>query len=369
MSFWGMFSNRSEEYASLGVEILERPKAGYYPVEQKVNKTEKVFTQKVVKEVPKITFEEIQSNIKEELVKVSERIDNITTEDLKIQKLKQELENFKSDNKSIYDKIEALTSVGLVNTPSSKKLLEQLRVRETFINDKIYEIKIQIKKLETVKEAVKKYELQYPSFKFIDTETFTNILKKYNLVLGDSALYCKEIPDNVLTNIVKFKDQINAGKKYTHLIKRRTSYGSSWRSEESYHIASNDSEYYNRKDENDLRHPSYSISDRSIYSYCKTNLVIAAPINHFKNENISVEKRHINGSSKNIDIKLFTVDPNTREFVIDETALNDIAQSNNEIARQMDDPIACLKVEEGYVIIDAWEKEALIPELNRESLN
>ena len=369
MSFWGMFSNKSEEYASLGAEILDKPRAGYYPVEQKVNKTEKVFTQKVVKEVPKITFEEIQSNIKEELVKVSERIDNITTEDLKIQKLKQELENFKSDNKSIYDKIEALTSVGLVNTPSSKKLLEELRVRETFINDKIYEIKVQIKKLETVKEAVKKYELQYPSFKFIDTETFTNILKKYKLVLGDSALYCKEIPDNVLTNIVKFKDQINAGKKYIHLIKRRTSYSSSWRSsQESYYIFTNDKEYYNRNS-GELSHSGYHYSDKSIYSYCKTNLVIAAPINHFKNENISVEERHINGSSKNIDIKLFTVDPNTRKFVIDETALNNIAQSNNEIARQMDDPIACLKVEEGFIIIDAWSKEADIPELNRESLN
>lgn len=368
MSIWSMFSNKSEEFASLGAEILDRPRGGYYPIEkEKETTTEKVVAQKVIKEVPKITFEEIQSNIKEELVKVGEKIDNINAEDLKIQKLKQELESFKSDNKNIYDKIEALKSVGLVNTPSSKKLLEELRIRETFINDKIYEIRIQIQKLENIQEATKKYELQYPSFKFIDTETFTNILKKYNLVLGDSALYCKEIPDNVLTNIVKFKNQINAGKKHMHLIKRRTSHRSSIRLEESYFVATSDKEYYNRNDEHN--HPYITHYDTSVYSYCKTNLVIAAPINHFKNETINVEKRDKSGFRDNITLNLFTVDNNTREFIIDEKALNNIAQSNNKIARQMDDPIACLRVEEGFIIIDAWEKEALIPELNRESLN
>lgn len=68
-------------------------------------------------------------------------------------------------------------------------------------------------------------------------------------------------------------------------------------------------------------------------------------------------------------IVLFKVDINTRKFNIDHDALKNLNQHNEEVSKKLDDPIACLEVEGGYIIIDAWDKEALIPEICRETLN
>jgi len=356
MSFWNIFSNDGEKYAQIGVEILDRPRAGYYPVENK----EKV--QIINESTPTITFEDIQDSIKEELIKISDKINTIEEEDIKIQELQKQLKAFKNDNKVIYDKIKTLQSVGLTSTPSSVTLLTKLTEKEKFINSKIAEITNKINKLKVINDITKQYLLEYPTFKFIDTESFTNILKKYKLVLGDSSQYCKEIPDNVLTNIVKFKDKIDSSKTYNHIVHER--YGSSnWR-DSRYILERSSNKYFNIR--NDYQDTS---SRRVIFTHCKSDLVIAAPLNHFKNEVVSLEKRFSDRSSKTVDIPVFKVDVNTREFVININALNNLAEHNNEISRQLDDPIACLRVKHGFIIIDAWDKEALIPEINRETLN
>lgn len=360
MSFWNIFSNKSEEYAKIGAEILDRHRAGYYPV----NSIEKPIEQ--VMSTSKVTFDVIQNTIKEEIEKVTKNIEQIDEKDIKIKLLIEQLEAFKKDNELIYKKINDLKSVGLVNTPSSKELLSKLQNRELDISYKISEIKDEIKKIKNINDAIKKYALEYPSFKFIDTKTFTDILKKYSLVLGDSSLYCKEIPDNVLSNIVKFKDKINASKKYIHVIER---YDTSFRyRQQSFHIISHSSELYNNGFPNYFSN-DFNINERSIYKYCKTDLVIAAPLNHFNNEIVRLMKLEDKGSSHTVNIPVFTVNENTREFVVDQTALDTLTASNNTISKQIDDPIACLRVPEGFIIIDAWDKEALIPELNRENLN
>lgn len=354
MSFWNIFSDDGEKHAQLDVEIIDRPRAGYYPVENKE-------VQPIDEPVSKITFEDIQGSIKEELIRITDKINTIEEEDSKIQELQKQLKVFKDDNKVIYDKIKTLQSVGLTNTPSSVTLLAKLTEKEKFINSKIVEITNKINKLKVISDTTKQYLLEYPTFKFIDTESFTNILKKYKLVLGDSSLYCKEIPDNVLTNIVKFKDKIDSSKTYNHIVYE--TYGSSWRS--SHYIL----ERSNKKDFNVTDEYSNYSSKRVIFTHCKSDLVIAAPLNHFKNEVITLTKRLNDGSSKNTNISLFKVDANTREFIIDITALNNLAKNNNEISRKLDDPIACLRVKHGFIIIDAWDKEALIPEISRETLN
>jgi len=52
VSFWNIFSNDGEKYAQIGAEILDRPRAGYYPIEKKESR---VYT-----DDKPITFEEIQ---------------------------------------------------------------------------------------------------------------------------------------------------------------------------------------------------------------------------------------------------------------------------------------------------------------------
>jgi prefoldin subunit 5 len=358
MSFWNNFS--SKNYTKKEVEVISKVRAGYYPVEPAEEHD------KIVKNA---TFEMIQGSIAEEITKVHAKVNTVSEQDLKIKELKDKLEKFKSDNKEIYDKIDNLKSVGLINTPSAVKVLESLKEREKHITSQITDIKGEIAELETIKLCNDKYLLKYPSFKFIDKKTFIGILKKYDLVLGESSLYAREIPDNVLTNILKFKDDINKGKTYVHLCIEYNNRGSyshrtyvvktSTSEHVSRHITGSDEHYFN----------NHSTDLRSIYNHCKTNLAIAAPISHFKNQKITVEKRREGGSGI-ASIDVLTVDKDTRELVIDRAAFDSVAEKNNAFERSMvKDPIACLRVPEGYIIIDAWEKEALIPEINRETLN
>lgn len=356
MGFWNIFSSDGEKHAQIGAEILDRPRAGYYPVES---------TKESDKVVKNATFEMIQGSIVEEINKVHNKINNVSEQDLKIQELKSKLETFKSDNEQIYTKIKDLKSVGLVNTPSAVKVLNELEVREESITGQINNLKREIADLEKIKLCVNKYLLKYPSFKFIDTKTFINILRKYDLVLGESSLYAKEIPDNVLTNILKFKDDINKDKTYVHLY----TYGRY--THRDYIVKTSSSEYINcHMTGSDEHYRTGNSKDlRSIYSYCKTNLAIAAPINHFKNDTITVEQRW-EDKNKTININILSVDQNSRQLIIniDDFRLN--AEKNNEFEKSMvQDPIACLRVPEGFIIIDAWEKEALIPEIQRETLN
>lgn len=358
MSFWKLFNN--EKQIKADVETIDRPRAGYYPV---------VSTKEVDKVVKNATFEMIQGSIAEEINKVHARINTASEQDLKIKDLKDKLEKFRSDNKDIYDKIENLKSVGLINTPSAVEVLASLRAKEKNINSQVHDIQAEIAELETIKLCNDKYLLKYPSFKFIDKKTFENILKKYDLVLGESSLYAREIPDNVLTNILKFKDDINKDKRYIHLCIEFHNRGSY--SHRDYVVKDSPSEYVNRHITGSDKHYLIDGSTdlRSIYSYCRTNLAIAAPISHFKNDTIAVQKRGRDGDSI-VDLNILTVDQDSRELVIDIKAFRSIAKENNAFERSMvQDPIACLRVPEGFIIIDAWEKEALIPEIQRETLN
>lgn len=355
MSFWDLIIGEPTTFPSLKNAI---PRAGYLTVEKP--------------EEPPITFEEIQGSIKDELVKIGEKIEGISEQDLKIQELKTQLENFKLSNKEIYDKINNLESVGLVSTPSSSDLLSKLRARENNINSKIRVIEDEIKALENIDKLTKKYSLKYPSFKFIDTNTFTNILKKYHLVLGDSSLYCKEIPDNVLTNILKFEKEIKSSRKYVNLFHYHMNVHRSFNTEHYILNIVEDSgydEYFFRQEVNKKDYHNNISHIQRLCHYQKSDFVIAAPINHFKNQIFKAGVISNEGKHTEKEVKIFTVDKNTREFSININYLKNLAESNNEIIRKLEDPIACLKVEGGVIIIDAWDKEALIPEISRETLN
>lgn len=300
------------------------------------------------------TFEEIQGGIVSEIDRTLSKYQELDIRNQKVQELKNKIESYKKDNQIIYEKIESLESVGLINTPTSN-LLSKLDDDEYEIKLKIKEAEAEIERITTIDSLTKEYSLKYPTFKFIDTETFTKILLKYDLVLGEAEHYSKEIPDKVLLNILKFKDQINEGSKTLFLVETR--YGSrgnhNWY-EVKTHIPPNDDLYIYR----------------SVYSHKQTNLVFAAPEDHFScNTRLGVPKYTNKGNQTSVTVSPMYVNPNTRVFEINLNFFQDLAEHNNKIIRKLEDPMACLRVPGGFIIIDAWDKEANIPEINRENLN
>jgi hypothetical protein len=374
MNLWKFISGDwGEEYAKMVTEIKQDTsvRAAFYPVNP---------NEVTVKEAPiplnrVITFEEIQTSIKEEIKlintrkssdyddKLVELNNEVNNKNLEIISLEEQINKFKKDNENIYNKIEELKNLGLINLPSTTKLVQDLKDSEKeiklkierisnsrgIISDKIQNINKQIVELENVKKLSQQYTLEYPTFKFIDTKSFINILKKYKLVLADSCFYNKKIPENVLSNILKFKDKIENSKQHIHIVK------DGW------------SNYRKTVTTNSIFSDQYG-SEKSIYYYPVTDLVIAAPLSHFKIEHLKIQERDISGTWNEANVPLFNVDEN-RNLVLNLDAINDIQKRNLEISRKLDDPIAILKVKGGFIIIDAWEKEALIPELDRKNLN
>lgn len=82
-------------------------------------------------------------------------------------------------------------------------------------------------------------------------------------------------------------------------------------------------------------------------------LKIIAPISHFT----------LNEKFKRLDKSIFKIKDNVICY--------DISEIKLELQRlkEAEDPIACLKVEGGYIILHAWDKEAEIPEIKNSSLN
>ena len=335
------------------MNILTKLKSVFNKAENVVSILEKRDIPKEKGVIKEITFDEIQNTIKDEIFLSNEKIKEIDENNLKIQELNSKIESFKELNKDVYSKIEKLKSLGLVNTPSSVYVSHELSGELKNYNNEIYNLKEEINKLKRLNNLIQKYKLEYPSYKFIDKDTFIKILKKYNLVLGASSLYANEIPENVLDNILKFKHKIQTiGSKYIYKISR-------FRGEIEYRITDIEisiTKYNHHDDFNKL------------FQYERSNLLIAAPINHFVNPLIEVQQVSSRGYTHH-EVSPLMINPTTRELVIDLHFFKTLNEKNKEMFMKINDPIACLEVEDGYIIIDAWEKEAEIPEINRENLN
>lgn len=160
-----------------------------------------------------------------------------------------------------------------------------------------------------------------------------SVIENFIKLHGDRYDYSKEIPDLALDILVGFKNKI---KQHKFFIDAR--------------ITKGQLTYFSVR-------PSESVLGEDKQSnYIKSNLKIIAPESHFKNEEFV---------SNGVAIPMFSVNEDTRDFEINLARLNAEVKSNTEVL----DPILCLEVEEGYIVLTAWDEEAYIPEIINTFLN
>jgi len=311
------------------------------------------------KEVEKvITSKDIQEDLHKSFEDVMKEFGLKESKETEIENLENKLKTFKKENEEVYSKIETLQNLGLTSTPSVVKSLEALKNKEHDIKSKVFEIETEISKAEKLKNLVYNYSLKYPCYKFIDNTTMFKIMEKYDLVLGDAFMYGREIPTENLEIINYFTSEIKESEEVMQL--KAHSYSGR---NVSYNF---DKKEVSTKDENILMDDFYLqklhyVGITSVVKEFKVSkFKIVAPENHF-----IIPTYHIadyQGDYKNVP--LLSLDVN-RKYKFDIRELEKIEAKKREVL----DPIACLEVEGGYIIMTAWDKEAEIPEIKNNILN
>jgi len=300
----------------------------------------------------------IQADIHRSFESVLKEFDLVQSKESKIEDLRTKLETFKEENKSVYNKIEILNTLNLSATPSVRLSLEKLRDKEIKVWEKIMKIRAEIKNTEGIKNYVAEYHLKYPSYKFIDDTTMVNIMKKYDLVLGEAFTYGREIPDDNLAVISQFSVEIKESEEtyilYSNDASSRCSHFSIVKQEKK--VITN--EYWKCTRVEDYSNFS---SKQMLSSYITSKFKMIAPENHFKVPTF----KNVDWERKNIDVPIMKLNPNTRKYEFNTSTLNDMEAKKREVL----DPIACLEVAGGYIIMSAWDKEAEIPEIQNTFLN
>lgn len=268
----------------------------------------------------------------------------------RIEELKIQLSSFRQQNEEIYKKIDQLNKFGFINTPSAQKKDRELKESERKIKLEIIEVEKNIEKASKLQELIDYYSLQYPTFKFINDEVMNKILHKYQLCMGDTFLYAKEIPQRALNIIEGFSKEIEGSSTFHYLIKEKLRYTKgftySWQVFRENYLENND---------------KYETTQ-----FKMSKLKMIAPESHFQLPTI-----HITSYKREIDeyktklTSIVKLDPKTRMFNFD----FEILEKNNKAIKEILDPIACLKVDGGFIILDAWDEEADIPEIKNEMLN
>ena len=309
-----------------------------FKTKTEIKKIKEVKTDK--KEVQVINSKIIQEDINKSFNEILKEFDLYKSKESTIEDLTLELESFRESNKTIYDKIEKLNQFGFTNTPSSNKLKDELASKELEINTKIESIQIDIDSKKELENLIADYNIKYPGFKFIDKETMVSIMEKYQLILGDTSLYCKEIPDKALGLISSFSKHILNNNKCIYKVYSRSIMLSRYA---SLKIGN-----YTPKSDR------YSYNDE-VKTITTSNLKMIAPNSHFKIPTLEFENK---------EFPIYKLNKNRElELTVDE--YNKAIQKANEVL----DPIAVLEVKRGYIIIDAWDEEANIPEIQNGLLN
>jgi hypothetical protein len=264
----------------------------------------------------------------------------VQNSETKIKDLEIKIGTYVAENARLLQKAQDLDSFGFINTPTLKNK-EKIDAQIDIINAEIKALKDEITNKKTLEETIAKYAIEYPSFKFIPRKTMIDVMKKYDLVLGETCVYSKEIPNLALDILNGFRKKI---KQENYFIDARFSnprFGSDTGPILTYFSV--------RKSESVLG------SEKKV-NYIKSNLKIIAPESHFENRMIQ---------SGNITIPTFVMNEDTREYEINLAKLNELVRANTEVL----DPILCLEVDEGYIVLHAWDEEAHIPEIKNTLLN
>jgi len=280
---------------------------------------------------PVITSEIIKEDIHKSFKELLEEMDITTSRENDISILREKLKSFKEENLNLYEKISQLEEFGFINTPSITKIKVELVDREAAVNIEIKALEDRISYVEQNNAYQELYAVKYPAYKFIGKDTMIEIMKKYDIFLGETMMYNREIPDRALGLIGNFKSEI-----IKEVIEIR--YLKGW-GEHLYIIRTKD-EYNNIEDSKWGLFSSIEIS----------NLKMVAPLSHFNH--IKIDDTNVTMFDQDHMVKFNT---------------NKLQEKIN--AKEALDPIACLEVDGGYIIIDAWDKEADIPEIKNTLIN
>lgn len=320
---------------------------------------------------PEITIDSahIKKDIQESFQQILNQYDLDISDASKIEELKGKLEAYKEANSQVYSKIETLQSLGLVNTPSVRTQLERLKSNEATYNLRIKEIKDKIILAEHTKGLIQKHSQKYPMFKFITRDLMISIMKKYTLVLGDACFYSREIPQENLEIIKGFTKDIKETEKTLEFIE--TLYRSAWGENATYRFKEKPKPIVNNDDVFGLYYqaPNFQNSDHDVITVLNTftisNFKMVAPESHFEIPMLRMEKYTRREDSKIIEVPAVVMNPKTRMFEFNEKQVEEINKSNREVL----DPIACLEVEGGFLIMSSWDRESEIPEIQNENWN
>lgn len=304
-----------------------------------------------------VTSKDIQEDLHKSFQDVLSEFDLKESKETEIDNLKLKLESFKKENTEIYNKIEILNNLGLSSTPTATKSLEKLKSKEADINKNIQQLNSQIEKVNKIKELTLKYSIEYPCYKFINNETMIKIMHKYDLVLGEAFMYSREIPSENLEIINNFSKEIKSSEKTIQLIEEnhytfRTKY---------YNIREKSKQNINEDIKGFwIKDPCKSYDETIVKEFKVSKFKMIAPENHFTIPTYNMS----NFRRENIEVPLLVVNKD-RKYEFTTKQINEVEKKKREVL----DPIACLEVEGGYIIMSAWDKEAEIPEIKNTFLN
>lgn len=301
----------------------------------------------------------IQKDLKMSFDQLLSEFNLIGSKESEIEKLKSERLLFKTRNEELYAKIEKLKSFGFVNTPSVKVQLEKLKSQEEEIKVKISDIEAKIQFSQNLDRLTREYAIKYAGYKFIDRNTMVSVMKKYDLYMGETFMYAREIPERALGLIGNFKSVIDESKMVYDLVLRRYSIS---RFSGTYHIQPRDTTMSSE--------PKRDYYQKVIQSFELSCLQMVAPLSHFEFPTYKMTKYtgrslYNNLGQEEIEVPLVEISKNDHMLRLSANETNRVERENREVL----DPIACIKVEGGFVIIDTWDKEAEIPEIKNPVIN
>lgn len=346
----------------------------------------------------------IQKSFDEELKDIINSLELTGQRNQEIEDLENKIKLFRLDNNELISSAEKLKEVGLVNTPSVVQTLREFEHEISVKEGQIKQIKFDIEEKKKMNDMIAHYNLKFPGYKFIPKKEFLKVLEKYNLVMGEASMYCKEIPTKAVNIIHGYKDYIKKGEKKNVICFDHRGNGEV----KSLEKVMEEREYMMSSMEKykDGTFNTYGSSRQDMVDFCKRDvekydnmikenliktspLKMVAPKDHFTIPTINltegysyslVEKlSHLNLSS----ISLCTMKDNIITFDFEE-----LGKGLGEIKKVLD-PIALLTVNDfgyndvtlendlasaqhsfdGVIVLDAWDEEANIPEIKNENLN
>ena len=278
-----------------------------------------------------VTSEVIKMDMNHSVEKLLKEVGIVEKSTEQIGELRDKISRFREANASLIKKADNLIDFGFGNTPTARNKAK-IEGEVSSLKSRILHLQEKISEHEYLNALDARYKLEFPTYKFIPRGTMIEIMHKYDLILGETCVYGKEIPNYAITIMEMFKKQIQRVEYY---IDKRFSRGNLT--------------YFSVR-------LSESVLGEKKVNYVKSNLKIIAPESHFVNEMIET-----NG----IRVPQFIVHPETREFEINVDKLNELVRQNTEVL----DPILALEVEGGFIVLHAWDEEALIPEIQNPFLN